>query len=128
MTGRPLARATSRIHASSDSTRGSAGPSPSKRGAHSTTPAAASAQHRRERDELVGSAQVPGTKRPSGTRWRSVRELENPSAPARDRLVDERAHRRELGRGRRLARLGGQAAVAHRVVADRAVADHARRR
>ena len=100
----------------------SSSPGRSNRGATSYTPLPCRPSTSAIASSSRSSAHVPGTGRPSGTRCSSVRDVEKPSAPARHRLVDEVAHRRDVVVGRR--RLV-EAALAHRVVAHRAVPDHA---
>ena len=65
---------------------------------------------------------MPGTGRPSGTLCRNVRLVLKPNAPAAHRLGEQVGHGRQIVGGRRSLL---DAALAHRVLAQRAVADHA---
>jgi hypothetical protein len=83
VTGRPEARLTSSIHASSATEFCRSGPSRSPmRGTTSIVPRPRVPSAAAMAPSSSGRANVPGTGRPSGTVCRKLREDENPSAPA----------------------------------------------
>ena len=110
----PVRRASSCIHGHSPvgtSTWSGANwntPCPARRSA-SAIPSSSSA-----------SAFVPGTSSPDFDRWIGVRDVENPSAPARSPRSTIVGHRLDVGGGRRLV---GRAPLAHHVAAHRPVGD-----
>ena len=125
MTGRPLVRATSRIQASSDST--------ARLGRTVAVEARRALDHARGRGPAARRRARPARRRRPRCPARSGRRAPGGEACASSRSRARRrrsasstsAHiARELGRGRRLARLGREAAIAHRVVPHRAVTDH----
>ena len=74
--GRPVARLASAIQAISSSTRELDPSSSLYRGAHSRAPRPSRPRGAAAARNSAGSAQVPGTERPSGVWWVRLREIE----------------------------------------------------
>ena len=89
-------------------------------GASSKTARPPAAIARPRPNSSSSAAKVPGTGSPSMARWPIVRDVEKPSAPGLDRLLDDSGHRGDVVGGGRLV---AGAALAHRVGAHRAVRD-----